>query len=100
MKSNTFETALSCAGLFVTLWTVALQVPLPMGFFRQEYQSGMPFSTPGDLPNPEIKPTTHESPALVDGFFTTSARKYLSTGKTYVSLRPKTISVCTTVKDQ
>ena len=68
---------LSCVGLFVTPWTVALQVPLSMGFFRQEYWSGVPFSTPGDLPNREIKPTTHESPALAGGFFTTSTSKHL-----------------------
>ena len=36
--------------LFVTLWTVALQAPLPMGFPRQEHWSGLPFPTPGDLP--------------------------------------------------
>ena len=50
-----------------TLWTVAHQVPLSMGFSRQEHQSGLPFPSPGDLPNPGIKPT---SPALVDEFFT------------------------------
>ena len=42
-------------------WTVALQVPLSMGFSRQEYWSGLPFSSPGDLPNPGIEPW---SPAL------------------------------------
>ena len=52
----------------VTLWTVAYQVPLPMGFPRQEYWSGLPFSSPGDPPNPGIKLT---SPALASGFFTT-----------------------------
>ena len=36
--------------LFVTLWTVALQAPLSMGFCRQEYWSGFPFPPPGDLP--------------------------------------------------
>ena len=53
--------SLSCAQLFVTLWTVANQAPLSMGFPRQEYWSGLPFSPPRDLPDPEIKPT---SPAL------------------------------------
>ena len=47
--------------LFSTLWTVALQAPLSMGFSRQEYWSGLPFPPPGNLPNPGIKP---ESPAL------------------------------------
>ena len=59
----------SCIWLFATLWTIACQVPLSMGFFRQEYWSALPCPPPGHLPNPpEIKPT-----ALVGGFFTTSA---------------------------
>ena len=37
--------------LFATPWTVALQTPLPMGFSRQEYWSGLPFPSPGDLPD-------------------------------------------------
>ena len=41
---------------FVTLWTVAHQAPLSMRFHRQEHWSGLPFPTPGDLPNPVIKP--------------------------------------------
>ena len=44
-----------------TPWTVASQAPLSMGFFRQEYWSGLPFPFPGDLPDPGIKP---RSPAL------------------------------------
>ena len=44
-----------------TLWTVAYQAPLSMGFSRQEYWSGLPFPSPGDLPNPVIE---HRSPAL------------------------------------
>ena len=47
---------LSCVWLFVTLWTVARQASLSMGFSRQEYWSGLPFPSPGDLPNPGIKP--------------------------------------------
>ena len=39
-----------------TLWTVALQAPLCMGFSRQEYWSGLPFPSPGDLPDPGIEP--------------------------------------------
>ena len=50
-------------------WTVAHQAPLSMNFSRQEYRSGLPFPTPGDL-NPGIEPV---SPALAGGFFTTSA---------------------------
>ena len=47
---------LSCVWLYVTPWTVTHQTPLSMGFFQQEYWSGLPFPSPGDLPNPEIKP--------------------------------------------
>ena len=43
-----------------------------MGFSRQEYWSGLPYSPPGDPPNPGIEPTSLESPALAGGFFTTS----------------------------
>ena len=41
---------------FVTLWTVAHQAPLSMGFSRQEYWSGLPFPSPGDLPDPGTEP--------------------------------------------
>ena len=43
---------------------VARQAPLSMGFCRQEYWSGLPFPTPGDLPNPEIKPASPVLPVL------------------------------------
>ena len=59
--------------LCVILWTVAHQAPLSMGFSRQEYWSGLPFSSPGDLPDPGIEPATLMSPALAGGFFTTRA---------------------------
>ena len=59
--------------LFVTLWTVAHQASLSMGFSRQEYWSGLPCPSPGDLPDTGIKPTSLMSSALADGFFTTSA---------------------------
>ena len=42
--------------LFATPWTVAYQAPPSMGFSRQEYWSGLPFPSPGDLPDPGIKP--------------------------------------------
>ena len=48
--------SLSHVQLFATPWTVAHQAPLSMGFSRQEYWSGLPFPSPGDLPNPGIKP--------------------------------------------
>ena len=50
--------------LFVTLWSVACQAPLSMGFSRQEYWSGLPFPSAGHLPNPGIKPISPASPAL------------------------------------
>ena len=50
----------SCLTLAIP-WTVALQIPLSMGFPRKEYWSGLPFPSPGDLPHPGIKLT---SPAL------------------------------------
>ena len=52
---------LSRVRLFATLWTVACQAHLSMGFSRQEYWSGLPFPSPGDLPDPGIEPW---SPAL------------------------------------
>ena len=53
--------SLSRVLLFATPWTVAYQVSLSMGFSRQEYWSGLPFPSPGDLSNPGIEP---RSPAL------------------------------------
>ena len=47
---------LSHVRLFATPWTVAYQAPPSMGFSRQEYWSGLPFPSPGDLPNPGIEP--------------------------------------------
>ena len=49
---------------------VALQAPLSMGFFRQEYWRGLSFPPPGDLPNPEMEPVSSVAPAWA-GFFTT-----------------------------
>ena len=49
------------ASIFATLWTVAYQALLSMGFSRQQYWSGLPFPSPGDLPDPGIEP---RSPAL------------------------------------
>ena len=53
--------SLSCLGLFATPWTVAYQAPQSMDFSRQEYWSGLPSPSPGDLPNAGIEPW---SPAL------------------------------------
>ena len=48
--------SLSCVQLFVTPWTLAYQAPPSMGFSRQEYWSGSPFPSPGNLPDPGIEP--------------------------------------------
>ena len=50
----------------------SLPAPLPVGFSRQEYWSGLPCPPPRDLPDPRIKPVSLTSPALAGGFFTTS----------------------------
>ena len=60
---------LSCVQLFATP-CITVQAPVFMRFPRQEYWSRLPFPPPGDLPNPEIKPVSPESPALVGRFFT------------------------------
>ena len=62
-----FSHVLLCA----TLWTVACQLPLSMGFSRKEYWSGLPCPPPGDLSDPGIKPVSFMSPALAGRFFTT-----------------------------
>ena len=58
--------SLSRVRLFATPWTVAYQAPPSMGFSRQEYESGLPFPSPGDLPNPGFEPRS--STLQVDSF--------------------------------
>ena len=62
--------SLSRVRLFATPWTAAHQTPLSMGFSRQEYWSGLPFPSPGDLPDPGIKP---RSPTLQADALTSEA---------------------------
>ena len=57
----------------MTLWAVAHEALLSMGFSRQEYWSGFSCPPPGDLPDPRIEPKSLMSPALAGRFFTTSA---------------------------
>ena len=60
--------SLSRVRLFATPWTIAYEIPPAMDFFRQENWSGLPFPSPGDLPDPGIEPV---SPALqADAFIT------------------------------
>ena len=58
----------SCIRFFATPWTVARQAPLSMEFPRQEYWSGLPFLTPGNLPDPGIEPEFLVSLALAGEF--------------------------------
>ena len=82
--------------LFVTPWTVAHQAPLSMGFSRQEYWSGLPFPSPGDLPNPGIKLVSLFT--LVGDFSSTNTTweahilpSYVeNTGNTSYFVKPKT----------
>ena len=62
-----------CVRLSATVWKVASQAPLSMGFSRQEYWSGLSCSPPGDLPNPGIERTFLMSHALTGGSFISSA---------------------------
>ena len=63
---------LSRVQFFATPWTIARQSPLSMGSSRQEYRTGLPFPSPGDLPDPGIEAETLLSPALSGGFLTTA----------------------------
>ena len=67
------DCSLSRVQFFATPWTIACQAPLPMEFSWQEYWSGVPFPTPGDLPNPGIEPTSLVSPEMASRYFTSSA---------------------------
>ena len=82
----------SSVRLFATLWTVAHEAPLSMGFSRQEYWSGLPCPPPGDLPDPGIEPHLlhRQSPALAGGFFTTSAT---TTWEALMGLSPNSTGV-------
>ena len=59
---------LSRVQLSVTSWTVARQAPLSVEFSRQEYWSGLPFLSPGNLPDPGIEPRSLTSPVLTGSF--------------------------------
>ena len=62
-----------CPTLYNPMDDIARQAPLSMGFSRQEYRSGLPFSPPRGLLDPGIQPMSVTSPAVAGGFFTTSA---------------------------
>ena len=73
LKSSCVLNHFSHVRLSAPQGTVAHQVPLSMGFSRQEYWSELPCPPPENLYNPGIEPTSLMSPALADRFFTTSA---------------------------
>ena len=73
----------------MTLWAVARQAPLSMGFSRQEYWSGLPFSTSGDLPDPGLEPVSLESPELAGEFFTS-----VSPGKPFIVINDFRKAAC------
>ena len=75
---------LSHVWLFTAPWTVAWQSPLSIGFFRQEYWTGLPFPPPGDLPNPGIQPGYPASPALAGGCVTTEPKQIVALSNLYV----------------
>ena len=78
-----YSYVLSHVRLSATPWTVAHQARLSMGFPRQEYWRGLPFPSPGHLPNPGIEPGSPVSPVLAGVFFTTS------TTWEFISVNPK-----------
>ena len=71
-KPTFVYTYFSCVQFFATLWTVACQAPLFMGFSRQEYWSGLPCPSPRDLPNPGIEPASLRSCALASVFYSST----------------------------
>ena len=83
----------SCAQLLMTPWYVAYQAPLSMEFSRQEYWSGLPFPSPGDLPDPGIEP---RSPALQADSLPSSLperlRKCLVAQPCLILCNPKTVA--------
>ena len=84
--------------IFPTLWTVAHQAPLSMEFSRQEYWSGLPFLTVGDLPDSGIEPVFPASPALVSRLFTTEPPGASNIEALYPCLDVQTIQTLETLK--
>ena len=62
--TSTCSCMLCCVQLSATLWTIAHQIPLSMGFSQQEYESGLPFPPPRDFLDPGIKSMSPVSPAF------------------------------------
>ena len=79
---------------FAIPWTVAHQAPLSMGFPRQEYWSGLPFPSSGNLPSPGIQPVSH---ALAGGFFTTEPPQKLKMAYAFAKF-PNNMRLCINAK--
>ena len=78
-KCCTCAQSLNPVQLFVTTWTAVCQAPLSLGFSRQEYWIGLPFPSPGDLPNLGIEPTFPISPALAGEWATKDTHTHTHT---------------------
>ena len=94
--------SVSCSVLSdsATTWTVAHQAPLSMELSKQEYWSGLPFPSPGDLPHPGIKPVSPVSPALQADFSPTEPPRklyvyFMNTYVYHVTLSVNEVSVIT-----
>ena len=86
--------AWSCPTLCDPMNYIPHQVPLSMGFSRQEYQSGLPFTSLRDLPDPGFKLMSLTSPALASRFFTTSATWEVLVPSSYNLLLGQLIAKC------
>ena len=89
--------------VFATLWTVACQASLSLGFCRQEYWSGLPCPPPGDLPDPGTELASITSPALARGFFTTNTTwqaYWLDTRLYWKCWREARKYICNILKDK
>ena len=84
---------------FCTLWTITHQAPLSMGFPRQEYWSGLPFPSPGNLSDPGIESASVMSPTMAGRFFTTSTTWEAPIQPTYMLMydRATTLIILTTI---
>ena len=81
----------------MTPWTAACQAPLSMGFPRQKYWSGLPFPSPGDLPDPEIEP---RFPALQVGFLPTERPEKASCSVTDHQINGRMVHVIDTTVER
>ena len=85
---------LSYVQLFVTPWTVAHQAPLSMEFSMQKYWSGLPFPSPGGLPDPGIE---SRCPSLAGEFFTTEPSLWIYIPTSYLSVKKISSHICVIV---